>query len=179
MIDLTLLVGFGIILTIGVAGSDFLKKIHFPEILGFMLVGVVLNILLTTVNHDVIITDFLDIIVAVTLGFIGFNLGSEIDWQTIKSISSKIFIILLCEALLTFIIVTIAVYALLGFSQFHIALIFGALASATAPAGTAAVFWENDARGALTTTTMFILALDDIIAIILTDIALDYSTLIY
>ena len=67
----------------------------------------------------------------------------------------------------------------MGFSQFQIALIFGALASATAPAGTAAVFWENDARGALTTTTMFILALDDIVAIILTDIAIDYSTLIY
>ncbi|MHA2305203.1 MAG: cation:proton antiporter, partial [Candidatus Hodarchaeales archaeon] len=136
-------------------------------------------IILTAANHNVIITDFLDIIVAVTLGFIGFNLGSEIDWQTIKSISFKIVIILLCEAFLTFILVTIAVYVLLGFSQFHIALIFGALASATAPAGTAAVFWEMDARGALTTTTMFILALDDIIAIILTDIALDYSTLIY
>ena len=179
MIDLSILAGFGIILTIGVIGSDFLKKIRFPQILGFMLVGVILNILLTAVNQDVIITDFLDIIVAVTLGFIGFNLGSEINWQTIKSISFKIVIILICEAFLTFILVTIAVYALLGFSQFHIALIFGALASATAPAGTAAVFWENNARGALTTTTMFILALDDIIAIILTDIALDYNTLIY
>ena len=64
MIDLSVLAAFGIILTIGVIGSDFLKKIHFPEILGFMLVGVILNILLTAVNHEVIITEFLDIIVA-------------------------------------------------------------------------------------------------------------------
>ncbi|MHA2304756.1 MAG: hypothetical protein ACXACU_05125, partial [Candidatus Hodarchaeales archaeon] len=80
MIDLSVLAFFGVVLTIGVIGSDFLKKIHFPEILGFMLVGVILNIILTAANHNVIITDFLDIIVAVTLGFIGFNLGSEIDW---------------------------------------------------------------------------------------------------
>jgi hypothetical protein len=62
---------------------------------------------------------------------------------------------------------------ILGDSQFHIALLFGALASATAPAGTAAVFWENKCKGILTTTTMFILALDDIVAILLTDFALD------
>ncbi|MFX0086683.1 MAG: cation:proton antiporter [Candidatus Hodarchaeota archaeon] len=179
MIDLSILAGFGIILVLGVVGSDILKKIHFPQILGFMLVGVILNIFFTLTDHTIVITDFLDIVVALTLGFIGFNLGSEIDWKTIRTMSLRILVILLSEALLTFILVTIVIYIILGFTQFHIALIFGSLASATAPAGTAAVFWENKAKGALTTTTMFILALDDIVAILLTDLALDYSTLVY
>lgn len=179
MIDLSILAAFGIILTIGIIGSDIFKKIRFPQILGFILVGVILNVIFGFLNQDVVITDFLDLVVAVTLGFIGFNLGSELNWQTIKNISSKVFIILLSEALLTFILVTIVMTILLGNSQFHIALLFGALASATAPAGTAAVFWENKCKGVLTTTTMFILALDDIVAIILTDFALDYSTLFY
>ncbi len=179
MINLSILAGFGIILVLGVVGSDILKKINFPQILGFMLVGVMLNIFFTLTDHTLAITDFLDLVVALTLGFIGFNLGSEIDWKTIRTMSLKILVILLSEALLTFILVTIVIYVILGFTQFEIALIFGALASATAPAGTAAVFWENKAKGALTTTTMFILALDDIVAILLTDLALDYSTLVY
>lgn len=177
MADYSFLLQLGLILTIGVVGSDILKRINFPEILGFLLVGVFINIFFLITSHDVNLAEILDIVVAVTLGFIGFNLGSEIDWKTIQSMSYKIIIILLFESLLTFIAVTIIVY-MLSF-PLHIALIFGALASATAPAGTAAIFWENDCKGPLTTATMFILALDDIVAIILTDLAMDYTTIFY
>ncbi|MHA2247595.1 MAG: cation:proton antiporter [Candidatus Hodarchaeales archaeon] len=177
MTDFSIFLIIGLILTIGVFGSDLLKKIKFPQILGFLLVGIVLNIFLTLIGQEFVITEFLDIIVAVTLAFIGFNLGSEIDWKTIRSMSMKILIILLSEALLTFFAVTIVVYMIT--TKLHLALVFGALASATAPAGTAAVFWENDCKGPLTTAAMFILALDDIVAIVLTDIAIDYATLFY
>jgi Kef-type K+ transport system membrane component KefB len=171
------LLQIGLILTVGVVGSNILKKIKFPEILGFLLVGVFLNLFFLISGHEINLTELLDIVVAVTLGFIGFNLGSEIDWNTIRNLSAKIIIILLFESLLTFIAVTVVIYAL-SF-PLHVALVFGALASATAPAGTAAIFWENHSIGPLTTATMFILALDDIVAIILTDLAMDYSTIVY
>ncbi|MFX0185432.1 MAG: cation:proton antiporter [Candidatus Hodarchaeota archaeon] len=177
MPDYSVLLYIGLIIAVGVIGSDLLKKINFPQILGFMLVGIALNILLTFLGQDIRIAEVLDIIVAVTLGFIGFNLGSEIDWKTIRSMSSKILIILLFEALLTFFAVTLIIY--LVTNLFHVAIVFGALASATAPAGTAAVFWEHEAKGELTTTVMFILALDDVVAILLTDFAIDYVTLTY
>ncbi|PWI49330.1 hypothetical protein CEE45_02005 [Candidatus Heimdallarchaeota archaeon B3_Heim] len=171
------LLQIGLILTIGVIGSNVLKKLKFPEILGFLLVGVFLNLFFLISGYDVNFTEILDIVVAVTLGFIGFNLGSEIDWNMIRNLSAKIMIILLFESLLTFFAVTVIVYAL-SF-PLHVALVFGALASATAPAGTAAIFWENHCIGPLTTATMFILALDDVVAIILTDLAMDYSTMVY
>ncbi len=177
MAEYEFLLQIGLILTIGVIGSNFLKKLNFPEILGFLLVGVLLNLFFLVTENKVNFADLLDIVVAVTLGFIGFNLGSEIDWNTIKNLSTKIVVILLFESLLTFIAVTIVVYAL-DF-PFHVALVFGALASATAPAGTAAIFWENHCIGPLTTATMFILALDDIVAIILTDLAMDYTSIVY
>ena len=177
MAEYTFLLQIGLILTIGVIGSDILKKINFPEVLGFLLVGVFLNIFFLLTEHQVNFTELLDIVVAVTLGFIGFHLGSEIDWKTMKSMSSKVFIILLFESLLTFVAVTAVVY-FLSF-PLHVALVFGALASATAPAGTAAIFWEHRSKGPLTTATMFILALDDIVAIILTDLAMDYVTITY
>lgn len=178
MTDLTILAILGFILTIGVFGSDLLKKIHFPEILGFLIAGVILNVSFLILGIDVVGLDgLLEIVVAVTLGFIGFNLGSEIDWNAIRSISGKILVILVFEVLLTFTLITIVVYLIT--QQFVIALIFGALASATAPAGTATIFWEQECRGPLTTATMFILTLDDILAIILIDFAIDYATMYY
>jgi len=174
--EITLILEIGLILTFGVLGSDGLKKIKLPEILGFILVGIIAGLIFRPFglfqDHYATITN---IIVAVALGFIGFHLGSEIDWKTLKKMSSKVFIILVIEAFFTFFFVAFLV--LLITQELYLALLFGALSSATAPAGTAAVFWEFDCKGPLTTTTMIILALDDIFAIILTDFAIDYAAI--
>jgi len=123
-------------------------------------------------DHYATITN---IVVAVALGFIGFNLGSEIDWKTIKSMSYKVLIILVFESFITFFFVAFLVLVIT--QEMYLAFLFGALSSATAPAGTATVFWEYDCKGPLTVTTMIILALDDIFAIILTDFAIDYAAI--
>lgn len=174
--EITLILEIGLILTFGVLGSDGLKKMKFPEILGFILVGIIAGLVFRPFglfqDHYATITN---IIVAVALGFIGFHLGSEIDWKTLKTMSSKVIIILVFEAFITFFLVAFLV--LLITQELYIALLFGALSSATAPAGTAAVFWEYDCKGPLTATTMIILALDDIFAIILTDFAIDYASI--
>ena len=173
---ITLILEIGLILTIGVLGSDGLKKLKFPEILGFILVGIIAGLVLRPFGlfqeHYATITN---IIVAVALGFIGFHLGSEIDWKTLRTMSSKVFIILIIEAFFTFFLVSFLVFLIT--QELYLALLFGALSSATAPAGTATVFWEYDCKGPLTATTMIILALDDIFAIILTDFALDYAAI--
>ncbi|MFX0208484.1 MAG: cation:proton antiporter [Candidatus Hodarchaeota archaeon] len=174
--EITLILEIGLILTIGVLVSDGLKKLKFPEILGFILVGIIAGLVFRPFglfqDHYATITN---IIVAIALGFIGFHLGSEIDWKTLKTMSSKVIIILVIEAFFTFFLVAFLV--LLVTQELYLALLFGALSSATAPAGTAAVFWEYDCKGPLTATTMIILALDDIFAIILTDFAIDYAAI--
>ncbi|MHA1972299.1 MAG: hypothetical protein ACTSW1_04865 [Candidatus Hodarchaeales archaeon] len=87
--EIALLLEIGLILSFGVLGSDLLKKFNIPEILGFILVGVFTGIILRPMGlfqeNYAAITNF---VVAVALGFICFNLGSEINWNTIKSISS-------------------------------------------------------------------------------------------
>lgn len=175
-LEITLILEIGLILTFGVLGSNGLKKIKLPEILGFILVGIIAGLIFRPFglfqDHYATITN---IVVAVALGFIGFHLGSEIDWKTLKEMSSKVFIILVIEAFFTFFFVAFLV--LLITQELYLALLFGALSSATAPAGTAAVFWEFDCKGPLTATTMIILALDDIFAIILTDFAIDYAAI--
>jgi Kef-type K+ transport system membrane component KefB len=174
--EITLILEIGLILTFGVLGSDGLKKLKLPEILGFILVGIIAGLIFRPFglfqDHYATITN---VIVAVALGFIGFHLGSEIDWKTLKTMSFKVIIILVFEAFFTFFVVAFLV--LLVTQELYLALLFGALSSATAPAGTAIVFWEYDCKGPLTATTMIILALDDIFAIILTDFAIDYAAI--
>ncbi|MHA2277165.1 MAG: cation:proton antiporter, partial [Candidatus Kariarchaeaceae archaeon] len=176
--EIVLILEIGLILTFAVIGSDVFKRFRLPEILGFIFVGIAIGIIIPPLGlFQEDYTGVTNIVVAVALGFIGFNLGSEIDWKTLKSMSTKVIVILIFEALITFFLVTFLI--LLITDELYVALLFGALSSATAPAGTAAVFWEYDCRGPLTTTTMIILALDDIMAIILTDFALDYTTIIF
>ena len=174
--EIIFILEIGLILTFGVLGSDGLKKLKIPEILGFIVVGIVTGIIFKPFglfqDHYASVTN---VVVALALGFIGFHLGSEIDWKTLKKMSSKVIIILLVEAFFTFFLVTFLVFLITN--ELYLALLFGALASATAPAGTAAVFWEYDCKGPLTSTTMIILALDDIFAIIFTDFAIDYAVI--
>ncbi len=174
--EIIFILEIGLILTFGVLGSDGLKKLKIPEILGFIVVGIVTGIIFKPFglfqDYYVSVTN---VVVALALGFIGFHLGSEIDWKTLKKMSSKVIIILLVEAFFTFFFVTFLVFLITN--ELYLAMLFGALASATAPAGTAAVFWEYDCKGPLTSTTMIILALDDIFAIILTDFAIDYAVI--
>ena len=81
------------------------------------------------------------------------------------------------ESILTFAIVTSLTWFFIG--QWHIAIVFGALASATDPASTVMVIWERKCKGDLTDTLMFILALDDVIAILLADVAITIAVLVY
>jgi Kef-type K+ transport system membrane component KefB len=176
--EILLILEIGLILTLGVLGSDFFKKLKLPEILGFLLVGILAGFIFKP--FGLFQEDYVgvtNIVVAVALGFIGFNLGSELDWKIIKSMSTKVLIILIFEALITFFLITLLVYIIT--QELYLALLFGALSSATAPAGTAAVFWEYDCKGPLTSTTRIILALDDIMAIMLTDLAIDYTSIFF
>lgn len=139
-----------------------------PQVLGFILSGLVLSVLNSQFNFisDLELLEALEILAVVALGFIGFNIGAELKWTELKKIDKKLLYVLLVDSLGTFLIVSVLIY---NFT--HLSLVFsmlmGALASATAPAATADVLWEYKAKGPLTQSILFILALDDIIAIFL------------
>jgi NhaP-type Na+/H+ or K+/H+ antiporter len=80
---------------------------------------------------------------------------------------------MLAEGLGSFVVVTALVALLTG--NIPLALLLGALSSATAPAATVDVLWEYDARGPLTTTILGIVALDDALALILFGFAIELA----
>jgi len=157
----------GIILVIGFLGAIILRRIGVPQVLGFILSGIVIGLADKYIEIISLDIDFaLKALSSVALGFIGFNIGAELNWNELKKVDKKLLYILLADSFGTFALVSLAVYFFTSL-PFHFALILGALASATAPAATADVLWEYKSKGPLTQAVLFILALDDIIAIFL------------
>ena len=171
------------LLTIGAAlvlsyiGASLLKRLGIPQTLGFMLAGVVLGFtrLLTETNiHD------LRFFVALALGLIGYNIGHELSSPNLRGPRvKKLVIIVIIEATAAFAVVASLTYFLFSVLSVPLplptAILFGAVASATAPAATADVIWECDCEGPVTSSLMFVLAADDIAAVILTNSAIAFA----
>ena len=170
--DVLLLIGLGLVLAY--FGAEIMKRVGIPRILGFMIAGLVLG-LLGWITPAVRASLFP--LVDLALGLIGYNIGLEIRKEVFSGQTRRMSVILIAESILTFVVVTFLTGMILG--AWHIAIVFGALASATDPASTVMVIWERKTKGNLTDTLMFILALDDVIAILLADVAISIAILYY
>jgi len=171
-LDVLFVIGLAIVLSY--MGALILKRMGIPQTLGFMIVGIVLGIV--GIANDEMIQS-LRMIVSLALGLIGYNIGHELRSKTLGSRFKKLIVIVIIEATAAFWLVSLLLFIITG--QWHIAILFGAVASATAPAATADVVWESEFEGPLTSSLMFVLAADDIVAVILTNSAIAYATFFY
>jgi Kef-type K+ transport system membrane component KefB len=170
--DVLFMIGAAIVLSF--AGAAALRKLGIPQTLGFMIAGIVLG-LVGVATQEVVHS--LRMIVSLALGLIGYNIGHELRSEELGGRINKLVVIVIFEATAAFWVVSVLTYLLLG--QWHVSLLLGALASATAPAATADVVWEHQTQGELTSSLMFVLAADDIIAVILTNSAMAYALWIF
>lgn len=154
----------GLLVALSFLGSKLFQRFGIPQVVGFIVMGVVLgNSLLNIVPLELV--DELTFISEIALGLIGFDMGSHLRFDEVKKLGRSIALILLFEALGTFILVTAGIYGIT--KSLHTALIFGALSSATAPAATVDVLAEYDAKGPLTTTLLAVVGLDDALSLLL------------
>ncbi|MBU1043044.1 MAG: cation:proton antiporter [Candidatus Omnitrophica bacterium] len=161
-INLLLLTGISIFL--GTFGGKLFKKLKIPQVVGYIVVGVILGQSgLRILNAQTI--EMFTPLINIALGIIGFRIGAELKGEVFKKYGRSIYMILFGEGMLAFIVVT-AVVTLVT-KKLHLGLLLGAIASATAPAATTDVLWEYKARGPLTTTLFAIVALDDALALII------------
>ncbi|MFA5337179.1 MAG: cation:proton antiporter [Candidatus Omnitrophota bacterium] len=162
----------GLILFFGTMGAKVFQKLRIPQVVGYIIAG----ILLGQSGLNVISKDIIEVLVPFNyfaLGLIGFMIGGELKSTVFRRYGKQFLTILLSEGLAAFFMVFILVGVLgsiiFGNSAYHwaLGLLLGAIASATAPAATTDVLWEYKTRGPLTTTVLGIVALDDGLALIL------------
>lgn len=154
----------GILLFAGFGGGSLFRKLRIPQVVAYVLVGTIVGVSGFRILNEKTM-DSLSPLNTAALGFIGFMIGSELRLSTLRKLGKYITSILLCEALGAYFLVALVSYALTR--EIYLALLLGALASATAPAATVDVLWEYKAKGILTTTLLAIVGLDDAVGLIL------------
>jgi NhaP-type Na+/H+ or K+/H+ antiporter len=154
----------GLLIAVYFLGSKAFQRVGIPQVVGFIVIGVVLGpSLLNIVPPE--LSEELIFISKIALGLIGFDMGSHLLFGELRKLGRSIVFILLLEAFGAFALVTAGVYAIT--QSWHTALIFGAVSSATAPAATVDVLAEYDAKGPLTTTLLAVVGLDDALSLLL------------
>lgn len=159
---------FGISVLMALICSRGATLIKSPLIVGYIVAGALLgpDIIGFIKPHQI---KALDMINTITLSFIGFGIGGELKIVELKKLGKSIITIVFWEATAAFLLVGTATALMLH--SIPLGLIFGALGSATAPAGTVEVIRQYKAKGKLTTTLYAVMGLDDIYALLLYTIA--------
>lgn len=168
--DTTFLMLFsGLSILVAFLLSQGINMIKSPLIVGYILAGAILGpAILNLINLDQI--QHLNIINVLTLSFIGFGVGGELRFSELKKLGKSIVAIVLFEASAAFI--AVAGVTALVLHSIPMGLIYGALAAATAPAGTTDVIRQYKAKGNLTTTLFAVMGLDDIYALVIYSISI-------
>ena len=140
------------------------RKIKLPSLIGFMIVGAIfgpsfkqITLFTTEIQHS------LSFITQIALGFVAFSIGSELSIKSLRRLGSGIIWIIFTESFLAFFIVTTLIW--LVTKDLPMALVFGAMAPASAPAGTVAIIQEYKAKGSLTQALYAVVGFDDGLAI--------------
>ena len=110
------------------------------------------------------------IISDVALGFIAFSIGNEFRLKDLKQIGKQATIIGIAQAVITTIVVDLALISLHFIMPDKLplpsAIILGAVASATAPAATLMVVKQYKAKGPVTDILLPVVALDDAVGLV-------------
>ncbi|MDP8292557.1 MAG: cation:proton antiporter [Candidatus Orphnella occulta] len=154
----------GIIIFLGASAGKLFQKLKIPQVVGYIIIGVLLGeSVFGVLKHSTI--EMFTPIINMALGLIGFRIGAELKGDVFKRYGRSIYTILFSEGFFAFVAVTILVTLIT--KKLYLGLLLGAIASATAPAATTDVLWEYKTRGPLTSTLLAIVALDDGLALII------------
>lgn len=158
------LIAIGGILLIGlmtdaIGRHTFLPRVTLLIIFGALIGSEMLDIIPT------IISDRFEIIANMTLLLVGFLLGGKLTMELLKRSAKNVLWISICAAIVTAVIVSGGLIAV-GVAK-EIAILFGCIASATAPAAIVDVVIEYKHKGPFSNCLLSIVALDDAWALII------------
>ena len=125
----------GLIVLVGLFAGRLAARLRMPTPIGYMLVGVLLGPALLGVISQGLQIRF-GFLQDMGLGFVALAIGLELNRQSIKGDGRRILLITTAQALATFIVTGAAIVLISG--NVALGLLFGAIATATAPAGTVA-----------------------------------------
>ena len=161
-----------LVLILGMYAGRWFEKIKLPHITGYIVMGVVIGLILVVLGLGTVV-EHLSIVSSVALGFIAFGIGTELEMEKLKKSGKEVVVITIIQAI-TASVVTIGAVLLIGVSL-PMALVLGAIATATAPAPIMLLTRKYKAKGALTDTLLPLVGMDDAVGIMLFGILLSVA----
>lgn len=162
------LLGIALIFLAGYPVGLLARRIGIPAVTGNILAGIILGpSVLGFFDHH--LARDLENVTIFAMGFITAVIGGHLNYRRIHNAKRRIISTMVGEVALTGTLVALAIYA--SGQSWEIALILGAIATATAPATVLAVVKEEKAKGLLVKTLLSSVALDNVFCILLFSLA--------
>jgi Kef-type K+ transport system membrane component KefB len=149
--------------------GKLVSKIKLPAILGWLLTGMILGPhAFGLVNNEILNAYWYETIIHILECVVGLLIGTELVWNKIKKTGKQIIITTLTQSLGTFLLVSVVFGVVFYFTgtPLYVALIFGGIALATAPAPALSIVNEFKTDGPVTNTLIPMAALDDMVAVV-------------
>lgn len=158
------LLGLSLGMAVGLLMTRIMKKINLPNVTGYLIAGLLAGPYCLNVFSAESL-EGLTILTNAALGFIAFSIGGEFKLSSLKQLGAKVFVITFFEAVGASVLVATGLI-LFGCDK-PLALVLGAIASATAPAATLMVVRQYKASGPVTSTLLPVVAIDDAVCLML------------
>jgi Kef-type K+ transport system membrane component KefB len=168
------LLSVGLIFVLGAFMKWLCQKIKLLNVVGYLMLGLIIGPeILGIIDYNFIKESH--IITDMSLALISVLVGANLKYSMIKEFWKQIAFVSIFEALFTFFFISISFYLLFDFlgldfsgdQRLTISLIFGGLATATAPATVLAIIHELKAKGKFSSFLLGVVAFDNAIALIL------------
>lgn len=161
----------GLLLAVAVAlfMGKLISKVKLPAILGWLIAGMILGPhAVGLVNETTLNAEWYKTIVNILECAVGLLIGTELVWNKIKKSGKQLIITTLTQSLGTFFVVSVVFAIVFYFTgiPLYLALIFGGIALATAPAPALSVVREFKTDGPVTRTLIPMAALDDMVGVV-------------
>lgn len=172
---MNLLFFIAIAIIFGFLGGKIAQLVKLPGVVGYLIAGLIFGPSFLNIFHEEFV-ESMNIFASFALSLVAFIIGSEMKQNSLREMGRGIGTVILLESFGAFLLVGTCVYLLTG--KLYMALIFGAMAPASAPAGTVAVLQECKAKGRLTNALYAVVGLDDGLAIIIFAIAVSMARIL-
>ena len=163
----------GFIFVLGSFMRVFMQNLGILNIVGYLILGIIIG----PNGFDLVPREFIhgsNFIIDMSLSLISVLVGANLKYDILKNMLKQILMISFFEAIFTFLFISTSFYILFDLLNFNFSneyriiasILFGGLATATAPATILAVSHEIKAKGKFNSFLLGIVAMDNAFALI-------------
>lgn len=158
-----------LVVLVAFLGGKLVSKFRLPAILGWLITGMFMGpYALNILNEGIMSNEVYRIAMMILETSLGLMIGSELVISKLKKTGMQIIVTTLFQSLLTFGVVSLGFGVIFYFMDIplFLAVVFGGIALATAPAPALSIVSEFKTDGPVTNALIPMAALDDILAIV-------------